>query len=155
MRFKETYRLELPKSSDFLTHQLKDLCKEEIRNDDNFYSLEFSWDEFIVTAKAKIFQRTTFTADASIRLTGLSEDLTRADIEIKFSAVTWCFLVLVQLGIFVTCLFVAEFNWLIRIGLLISISGIWAFIVWLTFIRDSRALKQVINHVFTLTEEKA
>lgn len=148
MLFKEIYNFQLSKNKDILTQNLKALSKEEIREGDYTYSVEFSWDEFIVTAKAKILQRNHFTADAHIRLTGLPEDHTEVGIQIKFSEITWIFFIFIQLGITAACLFVAEFNWWGRIALLIGVSGACFFIIRLALIWESRALKKVISKLF-------
>lgn len=115
---------------------------------DTFYSLEFSWDEFIVTQRAKMFQRSNFTADAYIRLSTLSEDLTQVEVKIKYSELTWIFLILVQLGIILGSLFANEFHWLVRLVLLTGISGIWVFIVSVTYTEELKRLSKVISRLF-------
>lgn len=152
MLFKETYRFQVSKNKDVLTQHLKDVSKTDIPEGDHSYSVEFSWDEFIITSKAKMFSRKSFSADAYLRLNSLSEDMTQVDVKIKFSEITWMYLLFIQLGIICSCLFGADFNWWLRIGALIGISGIWNFIIWVTLKWESQALKKVVSKLFKLVE---
>ncbi|MNJ84315.1 hypothetical protein D3C87_17650 [compost metagenome] len=158
MIFRKRYSFEFNQSADDLTQTLKDLSRKDIleRNELGFessYSMEFSWDEFILTHKSESFQRASFAPDAYIRLVNLSENLTQVNVKIKFSEITWVFLIFIQLGIIAGCLFGtrAELSWLSKIFLMIGVSALWNFILWLVFISASMSLKKVINRLFEQT----
>lgn len=155
MMFRKRYSFQFNQDTDDLTQTLKDWSSKDLveRNELGFgssYSMEFSWDKFIVTHKSKPFERGSFTPDATIRLVNLSENLTHVNVKIKFSEITWVFLIFIQLGIIAGCLFGtrAELSWLTKIFLMIGISVLWNFILWLIFISGSMSLKKVINRLF-------
>ncbi len=157
MLFRKTYSFQFPKNKDILTQDLKDLSKQDqVLKDsfgsDTFYSVEFNWDEFIVTQRAKMFQRASFTADGYIRLNSLAENLTQAEVKIKYSEVTWLFLIFIQLGIVAGCLFGNELNWLYRVLMMIGASGIFFGIIWSTLIGEAKTLKTVIEQLFGLVD---
>jgi hypothetical protein len=159
MFFRKTYSFDFSQSKDLLTQNLKDFSKEDLvlknsYGSDSFYSLEFSWDEFIITQRAKMFQRSNFTSDAHIRLSSSSDNLTHVAITIKYSEITWLFLVFFQLFIVAGSLFGNELNWWYRILVMIGASGILWLIIWLTFIKELSALKTIIKQLFHQIKEK-
>ncbi|AEA42389.1 hypothetical protein [Fluviicola taffensis] len=157
MVFTKKYGFQINQNKDTLTQTLKDLSKENLIEqnrigDDSFYSIEFIWDEFFVTRKAKLFERSMgIEPDAYIRLTSLSDNLTQIDVRIKFSEIVWIILIFVQLGIIAVSLFginVDGLNWWYRILIMIGISGLWNFILWLILIQGLKKLKKVITQLF-------
>ncbi|WP_300355625.1 hypothetical protein [Fluviicola sp.] len=117
------------------------------------YSIEFNWDEFVVSRKATMSKRAGIEPDAHIRLVHLSENLTRVDVKLKFSEIVWMILVFVQLGIIAVTLF-GPFNrypnihWWSRILIMIGGSALWNFIIWLIFVSEVKTLENVIRQVF-------
>lgn len=157
MFFRKKYSFEVNQNKEILTESLKNKKgKDQIyRNDigiESSYSVEFNWDEFVVTRKAKMFERSAgIEPDAHIRLVHLSDNLTRIDVKMKFSEIVWIILIFIQLGIIAGCLFgtnVNELNWWYRILMLIGSSGLFNFIIWMFFIRESNVLKGVIKQLF-------
>ena len=158
MLFRKTYSFEFPRNKDLLIQDLKEVSKKDLVEEnkfgsDTFYSVEFNWDEFIVTPRAKMFQRTNYTADAYIRLTSISEELTRVHVTIKYSEISWLFLIFIQLWVIVGCLFVPEFHWLIRIVLLIGATGLWGLIIHWGILSEVETFKDVVKQLFQQVEK--
>lgn len=159
MLFKETYNFQINQNKEVLTQTMKNLSKKDLVLENKFepdslYSLEFSWDEFIITQRAKMFQRSNFTSDAHIRLSDSSDNQTQVTVTIKYSEITWIFLIFIQIMILSGSLFGNELNWWYRILVMVGASGILWFIIRMIFIRDSKALKTVIDRLFEQIEEK-
>ena len=155
MFLRKKYSFQINKNKDTLTQELKGLSiKDHVYprsiGSDSHYSVEFNWDEFVVTRKAEFSNGVGIEPDASIRLMSLSENLTQITVIIKFPDVSWVFLSIIQLGIIAGSLFgtSAEWNWLSRIALMIGSSGLLIFILWLILIHESNHLEKVINRLF-------
>lgn len=155
MFLRRKYNFQVNKNKDTLTQELKGLSAKihvypRSIGSDSHYSVEFNWDEFVVTRKAEFSSGLGIEPDASIRLMSLSENLTQVTVAIKFSGVSWIFLIFIQLGIIAGSLFgtSAEWNWLSRIALMIGSSGLLIFILWLILIHESNHLEKVINRLF-------
>jgi hypothetical protein len=162
MLFRKKYSLQLDQNKDTLTQSLKDLSKKDqvkknIIGDDTLYSVEFNWDEFVVTRKPKMFERLSLAPNAYMRLASSSENITQVDVKIKFSEISWIFLVFIHLGIIAACIFspqiklfgsYIETNWLTRIFSLFILEGILNLIIWLIFTQGSNALKKVVKQLF-------
>ena len=158
MFFRKIYSFEVPRNKDLLIRDLKDLSKNDLVGEnkfgsDTFYSVEFNWDEFIVTPRAKMFQRSNFTPDAYIRLNSISEELTRVHVTIKYSEISWLFLIFIQLWVIVGCLFVPEFHWLIRIVLLIGATGLWGLMIHWGILSEVENFKDVVGQLFQQVEK--
>lgn len=158
MLFRKIYSFEFPRNKDLLTQDLKGLSKHDLLGENKFgsdtlYSVEFNWDEFIVTPRAKMFQRSNFTPDAYIRLNYISEELTQVHVTIKYSEISWLFLIFFLLWISVCCLFIAEFHWLIRIALLIGATGIWGLMIHWRIFSEVENFKEVVGQLFQQVEE--
>ncbi|MNU80521.1 hypothetical protein D3C71_701540 [compost metagenome] len=166
MLFRKKYSFQLNQNKDDLTQTLKNLSSKDLveKNEigvESSYSVEFNWDEFIVTRKPKLFERGSFTPNAHIRLASLSENLTQIDVKIKLSEIWWILLVFIHLGIVAGYFFTPssvkffgnpiELNWLSRIAFLLGITGFLNFIIWLIFINESKNLKKIINRLFEQT----
>lgn len=153
MFFRRKYSFNVPQNKEALTQALKDLKKEDLIQKTligkESYSFEFNWDEFVVTRKVKMFERGGGPEpDAYIRLTSLSENLTRIDATIKFSEITWISLIIIQGMIIAGSFFGGELIWWGRILLFTGSSGLFYFIIWLIFVQESNTLKKVIQTVF-------
>ncbi len=155
MFLRKKYSFQVEQNKDDLTQILKELSQKDhvykhTLGSDSLYSMEFNWDEFVVTRKAEFSRQGIFESEASIRLVCLSENLTQVDVTIKLSGTSRVFLFFVQLGIIAGSLFGTseEWNWLSRVGLMIGISGLFNFILWLAFIDESNRLEKVIHQLF-------
>jgi hypothetical protein len=158
MLFRKTYSFEFPRNKDLLIQDLKEVSKKDLVEENKFgsdtlYSVEFNWDEFIVTPRAKMFQRSNFTPDAYIRLNSISEELTLVNVTIKYSEISWLFLIFIQLWVIVGCLFVPEFHWLIRIPLLIGATGLWGLMIHWGIHSEVENFKEVVGQLFQQVEE--
>ncbi len=155
MFLRKKYHFQVDRNVDSLTQSLKDSGKKDLIyertfGNDSHYSVTFNWDEFVITRKAEFSRQWIFEPDAHIRLTSLSENLTQVNVTIKLSEISWIILIFIQLGIVACSLFgpSEEWNWLSRIALMVGISALFNFIVWLTFIPDSNHFKKVIEQLF-------
>lgn len=155
MFLRRKYNFQVNKNKDTLTQELKGLSTKDYVyprsiGSDTHYSVEFNWDEFVITRKAEFSGRGVIESDAYIRLMSLSENLTQVTVIIKFSDVSWVFLTFIQLGIIAGSLFriSSEWNWLSRIALMIGSSGLLVFILWLILLHESNHLEKVINRLF-------
>ncbi len=153
MLFRKRYHFQISQNKETLTQALKDLSKKELVQENTFgndtlYSLEFNWDEFVVTRKARFDRSAGIEPDAHIRLVSLSEDLTQIDVKIKFSEIVWIILIFVQLGIIAGCLFGIELHWAYRILIMIGTYAVWNFIIWLIFVEGTNRLKKVVDRLF-------
>ena len=155
MFLRKRYSFQVHKNKDDLTQILKELDQKDhvyqhTFGSDSRYSFEFNWDEFVVTRKAEFSRKGSFEPDAYIRLMSLSGNLSQVNVTIKFSDVSWVFLIFIQLGIIAGSLFgvSAEWSWLSRIALMLGSSGLLHFILWLILIQESNTLKKVINRLF-------
>jgi hypothetical protein len=159
MLFSKKYSFEINQNKEVLSESLKNRKgKDQIyRNgieSESSYSIESNWDEFVVTRKAKIFERSAgIEPDAQIQLLHLSEKLTGIDVKIKYSEIVWIILIFVQLGIIAACLFGSfnhhsDLNWWSRILIMIGGSALWNFIIWLIFIREVKTLENVVRQIF-------
>jgi hypothetical protein len=153
MLFRKKYSFQINQNKDILTQKLKDLSKEYLveKNSfgsDTFYSLEFNWDEFVVSRKAKMFERSAgVETDAYIRLISIAENVTRIDVTIRFPEIAWIILAFVQFGIIAGCLFGIESNWWYRILIIIGSSGLLYFFIWIS-VQGSNPFKKVIAGLF-------
>lgn len=158
MLFRKIYSFEFPRNKDLLIQDLKGLSKHDLVGENKFgsdtlYSVEFNWDEFIVTPRAKMFQQANYTADAYIRLNSISEELTQVHVTIKYSEISWLFLIFIQLWIIVGCLFAPEFHWLLRIALLIPVTGLWGLIIHWGILSEFENFKEVVEQLFQQAEK--
>lgn len=153
MLFNKKYSFQLDQNITTLTQTLKKVksIEQDVIGGEESYSVEFSWDEFVVTRKAMFERFAGIEPDAHIRLVPLSENTTQIDVTVKFSEIVWMILLIIQLGIIAVCLFGTEFNWWYRILLMIGVSGVWNFIIWLIFIQGSNTLKKVVKELFENT----
>ncbi len=157
MLFRKKYSFEVDQNKEILSESLKNRKgKDQIYRNaigiESSYSIEFNWDEFVVSRKAKMFDRSAgIEPDAHIRLVHLSENLTRIDVTIKFSEIVWIILILIQLGILAGCFFgtnISELNWWYRILILMGSSGLFNFVIWLIFVSEVKTLKNVVQQIF-------
>jgi hypothetical protein len=162
MLFRKRYSFQVDQNKDALTQALKDLTNQDHVNKtdigmESAYSVEFNWNEFIVTRKPEFSERSGFGPDAYIQLVSLSENLTQVNVKIKLSAIWWIVLIFIHLGILGGSLFLPHFRlfgnsiettWLNRIIFLFFTEFIFNLVIWLFFVRESGRLKQVISQVF-------
>lgn len=158
MFFRKIYSFEFPRNKDLLIQDLKELSKHDLVEEnkfgsDTFYSVEFNWDEFIVTPRAEMLQQANYSADAYIRLYSISEELTQVRVTIKYSEISWLFLIFIQLGISAGCLFIPEFHWVIRIVLLIGVTGLWGLIIHWGILSEINSYKEIVGQLFQRVEE--
>jgi hypothetical protein len=163
MLFRKQYSFEINQNKKVLSESLKNLKGKDqsYRNgigSESSYSIEFNWDEFVVTRKAEMFERSAgIEPDAHIQLVQLSEKLTRIDVKIKFSEIVWIILVFIHLGIIGGSLFLPqiklfgnqlETTWINRILFLILSLGVINSIIWLLFISEVKTLRNVVQQIF-------
>ncbi len=158
MFFRKKYSFEFPQNKELLIQDLKDLSKHDLVEEnrfgsDTFYSIKFNWDEFIVTPRAKMFQQANYTANAYIRLNSISEELTQVNVTVKYSEISWLFLIFIQLWISAGCLFIPEFHWVIRIVLLIGVTGLWGLIIHWGILSEVKNFKDVVEQLFQQVEK--
>ena len=113
MFLKKKYSFEINQNKEVLSESLKNLKgKDQVyRNgigSESSYSIEFNWDEFMVSRKATMSGRAGIEPDAHMRLVQLSEKLTRIDVKIKFSEIVWIILVFIHFGIIGGSLFLPQ-----------------------------------------------
>ncbi|WP_343631290.1 hypothetical protein [Fluviicola sp.] len=158
MLFKRTYHFQFPKNKELLIRELKDLSQKDLVQkatfgSDTFYSVEFNWDEFVVSSRAKMFERNSFSADAYIRFQSLPEDLTQINVTIKYSEISWFALIFIQLLFAAGCLFGNDFHWLVRIAMLLGATGLFGSIVHLSLVSEAKKLKAVVKQLFDQIEK--
>lgn len=159
MLFRRTYHFQFPKNKEVLIRELKDLSQKDLVQkatfgSDTFYSVEFNWDEFVVSSRAKMFERSNWSADAYIRLLPLSDEFTQINVTIKYSEISWIFLILVQLFITAACLFGNDFHWLVRIAMLLGATGLFGSIIHLSLSGEVKESKPIVEQLFDQIERE-
>jgi hypothetical protein len=123
------------------------------------YFGEFSYDEFILTTRAKPFDRIGIEPDAHLKLQKLNDLSTRINVDIKLSVLWQLILVFlnsiaISVGLFASRITVfnqnIEENWLNRTLLIVMTLSIINLYVWISFRIQTNQFKKFINpHFFS------
>lgn len=164
MFYRSRYNFEINQNITVLNDQLKNklIGSFDVETGNLFgiktpYFGEFSYDEFILTTRAKPFERSGIAPDAHLKLQKLDDLSTRINVDIKLSVLWQLILVFLNLiaisvGLFASRLTVfqqtIEENWLNRTLLIVMTLSIINLYVWISFKIQTNQFKKIINPQF-------
>lgn len=163
MFFRKKYSFLLNQNKDLLTDSLK---KEQDKKQvvqgtfsELVYELKFDYDRWIISSTHHILRGLKIKPDAFIQLTTISEKMTEAEVSIKLSPIWLLFGVFMHLALIATLFLGPRIHYtflgqdlgsdfLNRAAVVLSNIILFNFVVWITFLIETRRLKKLIEKTF-------